>query len=106
MATGSPEYLVLRSAAAVKGEKNDAMEMRCRMCGTAICAINENYKDAVVQRRLPLSAGGSMMNDPALYVDANIELRQFVCPGCGTLLETEVACESDATLRDIELAPV
>ena len=100
------EYLVLRSAAAVKGEKNDAMEMHCRMCDSAICASTENYKDAVVQRRLPLSAGGSLMNDPALYVDANIELRQFVCPGCGTLLETEVACESDATLRDIELAPV
>ena len=75
------------------------------MCDTAICGMTENYKDAVIQRRLPISAAGSMMNDPGLYIDAGIELRQFVCPGCGTLLETEVACESDSVLRDIELSP-
>ena len=78
--------------------------MHCRMCDTAICGMTENYKDAVIQRRLPISAAGSMMNDPGLYVDAGIELRQFVCPGCGTLLEMEVACESDSVLRDIELS--
>ena len=60
--------------------------------------------DAVVVRRLPVSAGGAMMNDASLYVDAVIELRQFLCPGCGTLLETEIAPESDPTLRDIELS--
>ena len=100
------EYLVLRPVAVVKGEYQDDIKMHCRMCDTAICSITENYKDAVVQRRLPISAGGSMMNDPSLYVDANIELRQFVCPGCGTLLETEIARESDSNLRDIELSPV
>ena len=100
------EYLILKPVAETKRENKDDIEMHCRMCDTAICSITENYKDAVVQRRLPLSAGGSMMNDPALYIDANIELRQFVCPGCGTLLETEIACESDANLRDIELSPL
>ena len=99
------EYLVLKPATETDGENKDDMKMHCRMCDTAICGMTENYKDAVVYRRLPLSAGGSLMNDPTLYVDAGIELRQFVCPGCGTLLETEVACESDSILRDIELSP-
>lgn len=97
------EYLVIRPVAEGKGENKDAIRMHCRMCDSAICSITENYKDAVVQRRLPLSAGGPMMNDPGVYIDARIELRQFVCPGCGTLLETEIARESDANLRDIEL---
>ena len=100
------EYLVLKPVAVVKGEYQDDIKVHCRMCDTTICSITENYKDAVVYRRLPISAGGSMMNDPSLYVDANIELRQFVCPGCGTLLETEVAREFDSILRDIELSPV
>ena len=99
------EYLVLKPATETDGENKGDMKMHCRMCDTAICGMTENYKDAVVYRRLPLSAGGSLMNDPTLYVDAGIELRQFVCPGCGTLLETEVACESDSILRDIELSP-
>ena len=99
------EYLVLKPATETDGENKDDMKMHCRMCDNAICGMTENYKDAVVYRRLPLSAGGSLMNDPTLYVDAGIELRQFVCPGCGTLLETEVACESDSILRDIELSP-
>ncbi|MDE0514060.1 MAG: hydantoinase B/oxoprolinase family protein [Gammaproteobacteria bacterium] len=100
------EYLVLKADAKANGESEEGIKMHCRMCGTAICGITENYKDAVVYRRLPISAGGSMMNDPSLYVDVNIEFRQFICPGCATLLETEVACESDAVLRDIELSPV
>ena len=99
------EYLVLRPAEEVEGGNKDGSIMHCRMCDTAICGMTENYKDAVVYRCLPLSAAGSMMNDPGLYIDAAIELRQFVCPGCGTLLETEVACESDSILRDIELSP-
>lgn len=98
------EYLVLRPAAEISGINKVDTRMHCRMCDTAICGMTENYKDAVIQRRLPISAAGSMMNDPGLYVDAGIELRQFVCPGCGTLLEMEVACESDSVLRDIELS--
>lgn len=98
------EYLVLRPSPEVKGGHKDDIRMHCRMCDTAICSMTENYKDAVVYRRLPLSAAGPMMNDPGLYIDANIELRQFICHGCGTLLETEVGCESDSILRDIELS--
>ncbi len=98
------EYLVLRPAAEVSGKNKNDTRMHCRMCDTAICGMTENYKDAVIQRRLPISAAGSMMNDPGLYVDAGIELRQFVCPGCGTLLEMEVACEADSVLWDIELS--
>lgn len=98
------EYLVLRPAAEASGKNKNDTRMHCRMCDTAICGMTENYKDAVIQRRLPISDAGSMMNDPGLYVDAGIELRQFVCPGCGTLLEMEVACESDSVLRDIELS--
>jgi acetone carboxylase gamma subunit len=29
--------------------------------------------------------------------------RQFFCPGCGALIENEVARESDAVLHDIEV---
>ncbi len=97
------EYLILKPDAEVQGTDKDDAKMHCRMCDSVICGITENYKDAAVYCRLPISAAGSLMNDPGLYIDAGIELRQFVCPGCGTLLETEIACEFDTVLRDIEL---
>ena len=34
----------------------------------------------------------------------DVELRQFSCPGRGTLIENEVAVASDPVLEDIRLA--
>ena len=37
------------------------------------------------------------------YIDDRPVFRQFFCPGCGTLIENEVARENDPVLHDIEL---
>ena len=36
-------------------------------------------------------------------IDDRPVFRQFFCPGCGTLIENEIARADDAVLRDIEL---
>ncbi len=38
------------------------------------------------------------------YIDERPVFRQFFCPGCGALIENEIAREGDEVLRDIELA--
>ena len=76
----------------------------CRMCRTEICSTTEVYKEHVLLRRLDLSCATALAPDPAEYVDERFEFREFYCPACGTLIETEIALASDPLLRDIELS--
>jgi N-methylhydantoinase B len=62
----------------------------CRSCGEVICAADENYKLHSLCERKSLTEAGPLVNDPAEYVDDEMEFRQFYCPGCATLLENEV----------------
>jgi N-methylhydantoinase B len=76
----------------------------CRMCARDLCDKSENYKHAAVRRDLPITAAGPLFGEPKRFVDADVQLRQFACPGCATLLETEVAIAGDEVVHDIELA--
>ena len=38
-----------------------------------------------------------------LYIDNRPMFRQFFCPGCGALIENEIALADDPVLCDIEL---
>jgi N-methylhydantoinase B len=87
------EYLVL----------DDAGRIACRMCGQDICGERESPKDGLVRRDLPIRAAGPNFVDPATYIDAEVQLRQFSCPSCATLVDTEVALQGDPVLRDTEL---
>jgi N-methylhydantoinase B len=76
----------------------DVPAVECRMCATPICRVDENYKEHLVRRDRPITAAGPLFADPAIYVDEVIQLREFICPGCATLVETEVARASDPVL--------
>ena len=43
------------------------------------------------------------MNDPATYVDDDLEFRRFYCPGCGTQLATELIEADRAPVHEVEL---
>ena len=42
-------------------------------------------------------------SDYRRYIDDRPVFRQFFCPGCGALIENEIARTADDVLRDIEL---
>jgi acetone carboxylase gamma subunit len=71
------------------------------MCGEELCAGGEDWKDAVPQAHAGLSSGGPHRPD-----SSELFLRQFFCPGCGTLLDTEVARSTDPPLHDRVALPV
>ena len=79
-------------------------EIVCRGCTQAICEAGENYKLHALCDRKPLADAGEKVNDPERYVDAEMEFRQFYCPGCGSLLGNEVSKADDAPTHDRELA--
>jgi N-methylhydantoinase B len=75
----------------------------CAHCGEEIGALSEHPKQRLAVRERPLQELGARFHDPATYVDDEIVWREFLCPGCGTRLATEVARPSDDVLVDIRL---
>ena len=75
----------------------------CAQCGTELGGVEENYKLGCNREDRHISDSNPLIGEPRDFVNDEVEFRQFSCPGCGTLIENEVAVASDPVLRDIEL---
>ncbi len=82
-------------------QTKDGKIIRCK-CGLAICAAGENYKDHVLQHEGPLNEAGPWVNPYRIYDRFN--LWQFYCPGCLTLLGTEVTLKGEKPIHDYQLS--
>ena len=83
----------------------DAPVIRCRACGHDLGPASESYKRFAAERRRPLSVVGVEYVAPERQ-DNPFELREYYCPSCAVLLDTDVARRSDPTLDDVELRVV
>ena len=63
----------------------------------------DNYKMRCVRLDRPIQASNPIVGDPARFIDPTPQFRQFCCPGCGLLIENEVAVQSEPLLQDVEL---
>lgn len=68
----------------------------CRACSHALAPAGQGWKaravlSTVAVRELPGAASA---------VEGRVVLRRFACPGCGTLLDTEIALPEDPYLED------
>ena len=75
----------------------------CAKCAADLGPVRENYKDHCVRRESDVSTANPNIGDYRRYIDDRPVFRQFSCPGCGALVENEVARTDDPVLRDIEL---
>jgi N-methylhydantoinase B len=75
----------------------------CAKCAADLGPVRDNYKDRCVRRESDVSAANPNIGDYRRYIDDRPVFRQFFCPGCGALIENEVARADDPVLRDIEL---
>lgn len=76
-------------------ESNGSRFVQCRWCGESICQANEKWKDVVPNKDFPPSKAGPFRTENDL-----IHLREFYCPACATLLETEILMKGDSHLSD------
>jgi N-methylhydantoinase B len=83
--------------------ENDGVHLACSRCAADLGAASGSYKDRCVQRDADITAANPNIGDYRRYIDDRPVFRQFFCPGCGALIENEVARESDAVLHDIEV---
>jgi acetone carboxylase gamma subunit len=50
-----------------------------------------------------VSASNPLIGEPRAFIDDDVVFRQFFCPGCGRLIENEVAGKTDPVLQDLQL---
>ena len=80
---------------------NEGQYIRCRKCRTLICRKRENYKEHSIMREYPITQAGPGIT-PYKKTERFI-LREFYCPGCFTLLETEVNLKDAPLIWDIQM---
>jgi N-methylhydantoinase B len=76
----------------------------CSRCDAELGPVSENYKLHCVRQDNAMNQATPLAEDPRRFIDALPVFRQFFCPGCGALIENEVAAEGDPILRDIMIA--
>lgn len=69
----------------------------CTGCGHDLGPMAEAWKAHARRRDIPLSVAGGAAYDNG---DPAVMLRQFFCPACATLLDTETAMSGDPVLTD------
>jgi N-methylhydantoinase B len=106
---GAPPDVLAGKVAARASENLDLRRERgglryaCAKCAADLGAVRDNYKDQCVVEERDIAAANPNIGDWRRYVDDRPVFRQFYCPGCGALIENEVARADDPVLRDIEL---
>jgi N-methylhydantoinase B len=76
---------------------DQAKRFRC-LCGADLGPATESWKPRASLRTVPPEAFG-----PHITLHAELELREFCCTECGTLLEAEVARRGQESLASIVL---
>ncbi len=84
-------------------KENGTLHTCCAKCAADLGPVRENYKDHAVRVDDEIAASNPNVGDWKRYIDERPVFRQFFCPGCGALLENEIAREGDPVLCDIEL---
>jgi N-methylhydantoinase B len=85
--------------------EKDGLHMGCCKCSADLGSVRDNYKHHCVRREADISTANPNIGDYRRYIDDRPVFRQFFCPGCGALIENEVARAADPLLWDIELHP-
>ena len=79
--------------------------IRCRRCEQVLCGGDQNYKEYALRRDIDLQElAGRRLPDGTAY---RAVFREYACPGCATLLQTDVYCPAlggEEDLWDIRLA--
>lgn len=73
--------------------------VRCRHCATAVGVAGDPLRDARVRETAPTAAGPGVRSDAAHFTRRPVVLRQTFCPGCLTLLQSEIVPGDEPSFR-------
>jgi N-methylhydantoinase B len=89
----------------VTSENGDRL-LSCADCGTVLSPLTGNWKDGALVGEIPVQDGNILVRPPELLIDDEFVLRQFACPGCARLLDSEVRRKSEPPLWDLRIEGV
>lgn len=75
----------------------------CNRCESALGPAEEDYKRHCMYRERPVQELGRLFGDPRRFVDDDIVFREFMCPQCGGLFDTEINRASEPPVHDISV---
>src|SRR5438067_1340483 len=75
----------------------------CAKCAQDLGPVSHNYKTYCVRNDMPIQASNPIVGDPGRFIDPVPLFRQFCCPGCGLLIENEIAVADEPLLKDVEI---
>ena len=75
----------------------------CAKCQTEVGLLGSNYKEHCIRIDEPVTKSNVLIGEPSRFIDDTPEFRQFSCPGCGTLIENEIAMRGEPVLMDIHI---
>jgi|GEM_PF-330086 len=78
------------------GDGDGDRYVACKSCETVLAAMGADWKSEVAVCERPVSAAGINRDCPP-----ELCLREFCCPACGRLLDTEMAFEDDPFLTRV-----
>ena len=75
--------------------EGQGVKFLCSRCARALSSSDENWKEKVVRKEL-------RMDETGMYIpgDDRVVLRQYICPDCGLLLDSEVTLRTCAPFWD------
>lgn len=82
----------------------DSQFWACAACSTELGTATDNYKNACAREDHPVSASNPLIGAPDRFIDDEVTFRQFYCPGCGRLIDNEVAVATDPVLADLAVS--
>jgi N-methylhydantoinase B len=83
--------------------EDDGRVLACEECGTVFSAIDGNWKDGALVTEIGVENGNRLTADPRILIDDDFVLRQFACPGCARLMDSEVRRQSEPPLWDVRI---
>lgn len=98
---GEHLYRLTDSVSVRKGEAG--AHFCCAVCGCDLGTADRNYKLRSHAAEWPLETANPLIGDPHRFVDADPVYRAFLCPDCGSLLDTEVCLKGDEPMWDIQV---
>lgn len=80
--------------------------LSCGDCGTVLSPLTGNWKDGALVGELAVEEGNRWCPPPETLIDDDFVLRQYACPGCARLLDSEVRRRSEPPLWDLRIEEV
>ncbi len=100
-ATGDPEFSV-HEYLNVRDHEGHRI-LACNRCDHAIADYRGNYKAGLLADTQPLTLLPHVI-DPQHFLDEDMVLRRYCCPGCQTLMSVEVVRRSEPPVSEFALA--